>query len=91
MGSDIYRRCMDRCWIKGRDRQDERHCSLSGTSRFQGDCFGGALLVLQRAEVYQGTSNRTQQQLELEIENMGGHLNAYTSVSVCTPPNQRTG
>jgi hypothetical protein len=28
----------------------------------------------------QGTSNRTQQQLELEIENMGGHLNAYTSV-----------
>lgn len=28
----------------------------------------------------QGTSNRSQQQLELEIENMGGHLNAYTSV-----------
>jgi processing peptidase subunit beta len=27
----------------------------------------------------QGTSNRTQQQLEVEIENMGGHLNAYTS------------
>lgn len=30
--------------------------------------------------VLQGTTNRTQQQLELEIENMGGHLNAYTSV-----------
>ena len=29
---------------------------------------------------FQGTKNRTQQQLELEIENMGGHLNAYTSV-----------
>jgi hypothetical protein len=28
----------------------------------------------------QGTNKRTQQQLELEIENMGGHLNAYTSV-----------
>ena len=28
----------------------------------------------------QGTSKRTQQQLELEIENMGAHLNAYTSV-----------
>ena len=28
----------------------------------------------------QGTQSRTQQQLELEIENMGGHLNAYTSV-----------
>lgn len=27
-----------------------------------------------------GTANRTQQQLELEIENMGAHLNAYTSV-----------
>ena len=27
-----------------------------------------------------GTKNRTQHQLELEIENMGGHLNAYTSV-----------
>jgi predicted Zn-dependent peptidase len=31
----------------------------------------------------QGTEKRTQQQLELEIENMGGHLNAYTSV--CSP------
>jgi processing peptidase subunit beta len=31
----------------------------------------------------QGTQKRTQQQLELEIENMGGHLNAYTSV--CAP------
>jgi len=29
---------------------------------------------------YQGTQQRTQHQLELEIENMGGHLNAYTSV-----------
>lgn len=30
--------------------------------------------------IAQGTQKRTQQQLELEIENMGGHLNAYTSV-----------
>eukprot|EP00538_Stauroneis_constricta_P004623 CAMPEP_0119561226 /NCGR_PEP_ID=MMETSP1352-20130426/17040_1 /TAXON_ID=265584 /ORGANISM="Stauroneis constricta, Strain CCMP1120" /LENGTH=477 /DNA_ID=CAMNT_0007609389 /DNA_START=4 /DNA_END=1437 /DNA_ORIENTATION=+ len=28
---------------------------------------------------FKGTSKRTQEQLELEIENMGGHLNAYTS------------
>jgi len=28
---------------------------------------------------FKGTSNRTQTQLEKEIENMGGHLNAYTS------------
>ncbi|KAI1774807.1 mitochondrial-processing peptidase subunit beta [Hypoxylon cercidicola] len=28
---------------------------------------------------FKGTQKRTQRQLELEIENMGGHLNAYTS------------
>lgn len=28
---------------------------------------------------FKGTEQRTQPQLELEIENMGGHLNAYTS------------
>lgn len=28
---------------------------------------------------FKGTQKRTQQQLEIEIENMGGHLNAYTS------------
>jgi processing peptidase subunit beta len=28
---------------------------------------------------FKGTKNRTQYQLEMEIENMGGHLNAYTS------------
>ena len=29
--------------------------------------------------IFKGTSNRTQPQLEKEIENMGAHLNAYTS------------
>jgi len=28
---------------------------------------------------FKGTSKRTQSQLEMEIENLGGHLNAYTS------------
>lgn len=28
---------------------------------------------------FKGTAKRTQKQLEIEIENMGGHLNAYTS------------
>ena len=28
---------------------------------------------------FKGTEKRTRQQLEVEIENMGGHLNAYTS------------
>lgn len=29
--------------------------------------------------ILQGTKKRTQTQLELEVENMGAHLNAYTS------------
>lgn len=29
--------------------------------------------------LFKGTAKRTQHQLEVEIENMGGHLNAYTS------------
>jgi len=29
--------------------------------------------------VFKGTANRTQHELELEVENMGAHLNAYTS------------
>ena len=28
---------------------------------------------------FKGTQRRTQTQLELEVENMGAHLNAYTS------------
>lgn len=28
---------------------------------------------------FKGTKTRTQKQLEIEIENMGAHLNAYTS------------
>ncbi|MCG8622756.1 MAG: insulinase family protein [Proteobacteria bacterium] len=28
---------------------------------------------------FKGTKKRTQHQLELEVENMGAHLNAYTS------------
>ena len=28
---------------------------------------------------FKGTSKRTQTQLEMEVENMGAHLNAYTS------------
>ena len=29
--------------------------------------------------LFQGTKNRSQTDLELEVENMGAHLNAYTS------------
>jgi predicted Zn-dependent peptidase len=39
-------------------------------------------MAVSGTDMAQGTTNRTQQQLELEIENMGAHLNAYTSVSI---------
>ena len=29
--------------------------------------------------MFQGTTNRSQHELEIEVENMGAHLNAYTS------------
>ena len=32
-----------------------------------------------RINLFQGTKNRSQTDLELEVENMGAHLNAYTS------------
>ncbi len=37
------------------------------------------VLFLCTSLVSQGTARRTQQQLEVEVENIGGHLNAYTS------------
>lgn len=40
---------------------------------------------------FQGTAKRSQHQLELEIENMGGHLNAYTSVRLIFPSSSRNG
>ena len=48
-----------------------------------GSCLENGMVRL--TTVLQGTTSRTQQQLELEIENMGGHLNAYTSVYLRTP------
>ena len=39
------------------------------------------------SKTVQGTGRRNQHQLELEIENMGGHLNAYTSVRTGLSPN----
>ena len=37
------------------------------------------LIIIISCDNLQGTKNRTQIELELEIENMGAHLNAYTS------------
>merc|ERR1712225_109456 len=51
---------------------------IDAGSRAETDKTNGTAHFLEHL-AFKGTSNRTQQQLELEIENMGGHLNAYTS------------
>ncbi|GAM42709.1 mitochondrial processing peptidase complex beta subunit [Talaromyces pinophilus] len=47
-------------------------------SRAETDKTNGTAHFLEHL-AFKGTNKRTQGQLELEIENMGGHLNAYTS------------
>jgi len=51
---------------------------IDAGSRAETDKTNGTAHFLEHL-AFKGTGNRTQQQLELEIENMGGHLNAYTS------------
>ncbi|MCJ1464477.1 hypothetical protein MMC07_003090 [Pseudocyphellaria aurata] len=51
---------------------------IDAGSRAETDETNGTAHFLEHL-AFKGTKNRTQQQLELEIENMGGHLNAYTS------------
>merc|ERR1711981_1093583 len=51
---------------------------IDAGSRAETDKTNGTAHFLEHL-AFKGSSNRTQQQLELEIENMGGHLNAYTS------------
>lgn len=51
---------------------------IDAGSRAETDRTNGTAHFLEHL-AFKGTSNRTQHQLELEIENMGGHLNAYTS------------
>jgi processing peptidase subunit beta len=51
---------------------------IDAGSRAETDETSGTAHFLEHL-AFKGTKNRTQQQLELEIENMGGHLNAYTS------------
>ncbi|KAK1908248.1 hypothetical protein P3342_013568 [Pyrenophora teres f. teres] len=52
---------------------------IDAGSRAETDETNGTAHFLEHL-AFKGTQKRTQQQLELEIENMGGHLNAYTSV-----------
>jgi len=51
---------------------------IGAGSRYETEQNNGAAHFLEHM-AFKGTSKRTQQQLEMEIENMGGHLNAYTS------------
>ncbi|KAH6619283.1 Metalloenzyme, LuxS/M16 peptidase-like protein [Chaetomium sp. MPI-SDFR-AT-0129] len=51
---------------------------IDAGSRAETDETNGTAHFLEHL-AFKGTSKRTQHQLELEIENMGAHLNAYTS------------
>ncbi|KAK8192436.1 Metalloenzyme, LuxS/M16 peptidase-like protein [Phyllosticta paracitricarpa] len=51
---------------------------IDAGSRAETDKTNGTAHFLEHL-AFKGTQKRTQQQLELEIENMGGHLNAYTA------------
>ncbi|KAF8538420.1 Metalloenzyme, LuxS/M16 peptidase-like protein [Trichophaea hybrida] len=51
---------------------------IDAGSRAETDATNGTAHFLEHL-AFKGTNKRTQKQLELEIENMGGHLNAYTS------------
>ncbi|KAL9186873.1 hypothetical protein ACHAXT_010593 [Thalassiosira profunda] len=51
---------------------------IDAGSRYETSRNNGAAHFLEHM-AFKGTQKRTQYQLEVEIENMGGHLNAYTS------------
>ena len=51
---------------------------IDSGSRYETAANNGAAHFLEHM-AFKGTAKRTKQQLEEQIENMGGHLNAYTS------------
>lgn len=51
---------------------------IDAGSRFETDETNGTAHFLEHM-IFKGTEKRTTRDLEEEIENMGGHLNAYTS------------
>ncbi|KAK9867713.1 hypothetical protein WJX84_008185 [Apatococcus fuscideae] len=51
---------------------------IDAGSRYESDKTNGAAHFLEHM-FFKGTKNRSAKQLETEIEDMGGHLNAYTS------------
>ena len=51
---------------------------IDAGSRFETASTNGTAHFLEHM-IFKGTKRRTRRQLEEEVENMGGHLNAYTS------------
>ncbi|KAJ7530949.1 hypothetical protein O6H91_14G025900 [Diphasiastrum complanatum] len=51
---------------------------IDAGSRFETDATNGTAHFLEHM-IFKGTKKRSMRKLEEEIENMGGHLNAYTS------------
>ncbi|KAL4550904.1 hypothetical protein Ndes2526B_g08997 [Nannochloris sp. 'desiccata'] len=51
---------------------------IDAGSRYESDTTNGTAHFLEHM-AFKGTTSRTVRDLEVEIENMGGHLNAYTS------------
>lgn len=51
---------------------------IDAGSRYETDATNGTAHFLEHM-AFKGTTSRTVKDLEVEIENMGGHLNAYTS------------
>uniref|UniRef100_A0A7S2RWJ8 mitochondrial processing peptidase n=1 Tax=Mucochytrium quahogii TaxID=96639 RepID=A0A7S2RWJ8_9STRA len=51
---------------------------IDAGSRYETEKNNGVAHFLEHM-MFKGTGNRTQTQLEKEVENIGGHLNAYTS------------
>lgn len=51
---------------------------IDAGSRFEDDRTNGTAHFLEHL-IFKGTKRRKQKDIELEIENIGGHLNAYTS------------
>lgn len=51
---------------------------IDAGSRFENDLTNGVAHFLEHA-TFKGTKNRTKTQLEVEFENLGAHLNAYTA------------
>ena len=51
---------------------------IDAGSRFEDEKTNGVAHFLEHIS-FKGTTRRSQTDIELEVENMGGHFNAYTS------------